>query len=328
MRMIIKGALFAALLVLTGCSQPQTAGSILLGGDVMLSRGGVPLFQEAPSSAQPWNRIKGFLNQNRDNLFVVNLESPFGSLPQGLDEDHLQRNLCADPGEVSILEGGGVDLVTRENNHVLDCLAQGESAEAQFFADHNLIEVSEQDEVAQVDWDGKKIAFLALDDVSSELSVSKYADQIQSARTKSDLVVVSIHWGLEYQAGPTRRQQQLAQELVNAGADVIWGHHPHVLQKMEWLSSSVDGHTALVMYSLGNLLADQWMLPDAQRTVLVRLDFSNHEIHGIRIIPLEMNLSTKKLAILKEAEEREAVEERLGLAGLEKPGVNVRLQMH
>ena len=94
----------------------------------------------------------------------------------------------------------------------------------------------------------------------------------------ANFVVVSTHWGNEYQAGPDDRQQILAQAWVDAGADVIWGHHPHVLQRMEWITSNEDNHEALVMYSLGNLLADQFMLQDAQRSALSQGEMKNGRI--------------------------------------------------
>jgi poly-gamma-glutamate synthesis protein (capsule biosynthesis protein) len=68
-------------------------------------------------------------------------------------------------------------------------------------------------------------------------------------------VVVSVHWGNEYQHLPTKRQRDLARALVAAGCDVILGHHPHVLQPVELLEA--EGRTALVAYSLGNFISNQ-----------------------------------------------------------------------
>lgn len=67
---------------------------------------------------------------------------------------------------------------------------------------------------------------------------------------------MSMHWGNEYQLQPTEEQKKLAETLVNEGVDIIFGHHPHVLQPMEWIDRK-DGGRSLVVYSLGNFLSGQ-----------------------------------------------------------------------
>jgi poly-gamma-glutamate synthesis protein (capsule biosynthesis protein) len=78
---------------------------------------------------------------------------------------------------------------------------------------------------------------------------------VREARRQADLVVVSVHWGNEYQHLPTKRQRDIARALVDAGCDVILGHHPHVLQPVELMEA--DGRRALVAYSLGNFISNQ-----------------------------------------------------------------------
>ena len=85
-----------------------------------------------------------------------------------------------------------------------------------------------------------------------------------------------------------------------------------MLQKTEWLTST-DGRQVLVLYSLGNLLADQWMLEDAQRSALVRLSFRDLKINGIEVIPLVMDRSSKSLQIAEITETRDMIFERLGV---------------
>jgi len=72
----------------------------------------------------------------------------------------------------------------------------------------------------------------------------------------SDLQMVSIHWGQEYQFTPSSQQKEIAQYLSDLGVDVIIGTHPHVIQPMEYLTGK-DGNQTLVMYSLGNFLSAQ-----------------------------------------------------------------------
>ncbi len=80
--------------------------------------------------------------------------------------------------------------------------------------------------------------------------------QVKEAVTLADLVLVSVHWGVENQMQPNEEQTELAKIIAEAGADVIIGHHPHVIQPVEWLDTS-DGRKVLCVYSLGNFMAEQ-----------------------------------------------------------------------
>ena len=84
----------------------------------------------------------------------------------------------------------------------------------------------------------------------------KMLHDIQQAKRKTDLIVLSIHWGTEYERKPNAMQKELAKELVAEGADLIFGHHPHVLQPMEMIRTS-NGREGIVFYSLGNFLSGQ-----------------------------------------------------------------------
>jgi poly-gamma-glutamate capsule biosynthesis protein CapA/YwtB (metallophosphatase superfamily) len=79
---------------------------------------------------------------------------------------------------------------------------------------------------------------------------------IQKVRAASDLVVVSLHWGVEYAPEPTQKQRSTAEALIEAGADIILGHHPHVLQPIETYTAK-DGRQGLIAYSLGNFTSSQ-----------------------------------------------------------------------
>jgi poly-gamma-glutamate synthesis protein (capsule biosynthesis protein) len=79
---------------------------------------------------------------------------------------------------------------------------------------------------------------------------------IESARTQCDLVIVSIHWGTEYAPAPLQADMDLARKMLEAGASVIVGHHPHVLQTIETYMTK-DGRHAVIFYSLGNFLSNQ-----------------------------------------------------------------------
>jgi len=77
---------------------------------------------------------------------------------------------------------------------------------------------------------------------------------IRAARANADAVVLSFHWGVEYDTNPLPLYRDLAPRLINAGVDVLLGHHPHVLQPIEWQTAS-DGRRGLIVYSLGNFVS-------------------------------------------------------------------------
>ncbi|MBU5366181.1 CapA family protein [Enterococcus devriesei] len=79
---------------------------------------------------------------------------------------------------------------------------------------------------------------------------------MEQLNQQSDVQVVSMHWGEEYQFSPNDEQRQLAQLLSDAGVDVVVGGHPHVIQPMDYLTGAA-GNQTLVMYSLGNFISSQ-----------------------------------------------------------------------
>ena len=81
-------------------------------------------------------------------------------------------------------------------------------------------------------------------------------EAVKQARAKCDFLVVSIHWGVEYApALPKSVDVEMAHKMLDAGATVIVGHHPHVLQPVETYKTQ-DGRDALIFFSLGNFLSN------------------------------------------------------------------------
>ena len=80
--------------------------------------------------------------------------------------------------------------------------------------------------------------------------------QTKAAHEQADFVMVSIHWGYEGAFTPSAEQKRLAQLMADCGVDAIIGHHPHVLQPVEWIIGK-DGNKTLCVYSLGNFMAEQ-----------------------------------------------------------------------
>lgn len=90
----------------------------------------------------------------------------------------------------------------------------------------------------------------------SMIDEGKIKADLEAIRPMCDYLIVSMHWGNEYQTKQGSYQEELAQLLCDGGADLIIGTHPHVLQPMAWLENA-EGHRTLCAYSLGNFVSNQ-----------------------------------------------------------------------
>lgn len=119
---------------------------------------------------------------------------------------------------------------------------------------------------------------------------------IKAARAQCDLLVVSIHWGIEYAPAPRPEDVELAHKMLEAGASVIVGHHPHVLQPVETYRTS-DGRNTVIFYSLGNFLSNQsrsyvdGLMPDKEgdpRDAMIGLFSAVREDYGPAGVRVEL----------------------------------------
>jgi poly-gamma-glutamate capsule biosynthesis protein CapA/YwtB (metallophosphatase superfamily) len=106
---------------------------------------------------------------------------------------------------------------------------------------------------------------------------------VQTARTEADAVIVSIHWGYEYHSQPDPAQTRYAELLFEAGADVVIGHHPHVVQPPEVLTLE-DGRTVLTAYSLGNFVFDQGDEEGTDEGLALRLVFDDQGLRAAQAL--------------------------------------------
>jgi poly-gamma-glutamate synthesis protein (capsule biosynthesis protein) len=156
--------------------------------------------------------------------------------------------------------GAGPDCATARAPYVAD--VRGLRIAFLAFADLVNVDGNTTDDAACLSVSGPPCAAgeCGRDAVHLSLDVDRLTAEVRAARAHADLVVVSFHWGVEYRTTPLPEYPKLAQALVDAGADVILGHHPHVLQPIASLTAA-DGRQAVVAYSLGNLvsnMAETW----------------------------------------------------------------------
>ena len=264
--------------LLTSC-QANTSLTLALLGDLNLGR-------DVKAGIDSFAYLEDHLS--KADLVVANLESPLGEKPGATTMGY---NLCTSEDNAVLLETWGIDLLALANNHSMDCSPEGIGATQSILSAVGLVGLTSHP--YQVEIKGTDITFFAFDDISAEMDLESAVESINVAHTSESLVVVSMHWGMEYQGAPSDRQKYLARVLAEAGADIIWGHHPHVLQKMEWLKTS-RGHS-LVLYSLGNALFDQGGLDDTRQSALLLVKLEGGIIMTVEAIPFEINVPSSTL---------------------------------
>lgn len=258
--------LLAALILFTSIAPEPYILRVIFLGDVMLGRG----IEQAANREQDWQPFKVLqpLTAGAD-ILAANLESPLTDAP-AVTQGYM---LCASPNQGKALQAASFDLVTLANNHSQDCGQAGADQTHEVIQNLGMLSAGPLPEAVYMEQHGIRLAFLALDDISTPLDPALFASVISLARTRADRVIVSIHWGSEYQPAPSRRQQFLASELVSSGADAIIGHHPHVIQPVVVIYHDGSSTPVPVFFSLGNALFDQHGLPDTREGEAAILDF-------------------------------------------------------
>lgn len=235
--------------------------------------------------------VEKYLNDS--TITFANQETMIGGKEMGLS-GYPAFNSPEEVGDA--LKEVGVDIVSVANNHTLD---RGEKAIQHALSywdkigmiytgaykdkkDRNQIRVLDTDE-------GISVAFLAYTYGTNGITVpsgkeylvnyiekSLIKKDILEAKQQADVVVLSLHFGEEYERMPNDSQKELSQFAADQGVDIILGHHPHVLQPAEWLDRK-DGGETFVIYSLGNFLSGQYE--------------HNRRIGGILKLTIKQNLT-------------------------------------
>lgn len=169
------------------------------------------------------------------------------------------------------LKDTGFDVVNGASNHAMDTGVASIQHMIQLFKNSNmkLLGLYENPQDANtipvIERNGIKIAFLSytygLNNSTDSSHVSlfdqtKITNQVNQAKSQADFVVVSAHWGDEYQDNINTMQENYAKLMTNLGVDLVVGTHPHTIQPAHWYTNT-EGHKTLVLYSLGNFVSGQ-----------------------------------------------------------------------
>ena len=268
-------------------------------GDLSLARGvNVDLY--TGRSESPLRYVAPLIG--RADVAFGNLESPLTKRAKRAPTKGPRGGsiyLKGNPDYTFLLTEAGFDVLSLANNHIMDYGEQGLSDTLYYLAQEEIKhagagpDLAAALEPARIDVDGYVIQFLAFSGVepreyyagaakagAAPLDEGAIVSAISRARSEASLVVVSLHWGGESMAYPSSEQKRLAHKFVDAGADVILGHHPHVIQGVE----SYEG--AVIAYSLGNFLFDS-RYPERHYSTVLAIEVSRSRgILGFRLIPI------------------------------------------
>ncbi len=264
------------------------AGDIMLNRDVEkvgLQKGWEYIFEEvAPLIRQA-------------DLAFANLESPIG------DKGHFINMFQAPPEAVEGLAYAGFDLVSLANNHTLDYHHAGMFETMRLLAEYGIDWVGAGKDINEAraplikEVNGVRAGFLAYTEMwfvharepiswqgtedepgVAPAELELITEDIALLRDLADCVIVTFHWGKEYTHELTAEQKRLARAAIAAGADLVLGHHPHVLQGIEFYKEGV------IAYSLGNFVFDL-NLPKTWETMVLEFTVSSKGVLDMKVMP-------------------------------------------
>jgi len=274
-------------------------------GDVMLARKLNRLIDQNGID-YPFLQVKEMLASA--DITFTNLESPLSTQGKKLPGKGIWFR--GNPENVEALLGAGFDVVSLANNHALDYDSPALLETLDLLRSKGIQpvgagkDINEARSAGLVEAQGIKFAFLAYSEMAdmfwsyqyprrlkatqdtpgiAPLVTDDVAADIAAVRPEVDYVIVSLHWGVEYQHLPEDYQRELAHKLIDAGADVVIGHHPHCLQGVEVYKQG------LIAYSLGNFVFDQNWSEKTKEGLLLRMTFTPAEWENAELLPVYIN---------------------------------------
>lgn len=276
--------------------EPTTA-TIAFAGDTTQS----DVFAEATSwrnMAYPFEDVAHIFGGA--DLSFVNLETSVSS--RGESEKKEGFGFRTEPEYLKVYTEAGIDIVSCANNHVRDFGMDALSDTFLNLTDYGLDYIgagenlTEAEKLVTYEVNGITVGFTACNMIN--MNPTWYADNetagincvdfgtsqrylslIEEYDKKCDVLFVSVHWGVEYANAITEEQQQFAHLLCDSGADIILGHHPHVLQPIESYNNS------MIFYSLGNFLFYK-MDDNAGKTAVFEIEIDKNGFISGKLSPV------------------------------------------
>ena len=278
----------------TAPAVPPPRVTLIAGGDVLLDRGVRARIAAVGDSSAPFRDLARLLRGA--DIALANLECPLSDSGVLIRKKFMFRSGAT---MAPFLRRAGFTVMNLANNHAYDCGRDGLMETAASLQRAGIeplgagLDQADASRPVFLGPAGMRIALLGFVDLPLE-GLMPLADRpgpaqaetrtvlaaIRAARGNADRIVVVVHWGREYRPLPTERQRNLAERMVEAGADVVIGHHPHVIQPVERIGKGI------VFYSVGNLVFDQTALACAEG-LLVRCEFGGLE-DAVSVMPVRI----------------------------------------
>ena len=241
--------------------------SIMAFGDVMLGRY-VRTLMDQNGLDYPFRQI-----QNPASLFAEGANVVFGNLEGPIDGQGTKGGTSMvfsfNEDVAQVLKNFGFTMLSIANNHALDQGKAGRQDTIDTLTNTGLgwCGNANEPDPASVYYStvgNKNFAFICFHSATHYLDLNAATDLIKSVRRNVDYLVVSVHWGVEYQHKPNYELQiKPGHAFIDAGADLVIGHHPHVVESFEVYNGK------LIFYSLGNFVFDQFWSTDTQEELAI-----------------------------------------------------------
>jgi poly-gamma-glutamate synthesis protein (capsule biosynthesis protein) len=202
------------------------------------------------------------------DITFINLESPFYDDCPTTNSGMI---FCADPKAVEGLVFAGVDIANLANNHIRNYGQEGVSLTQNLLYTNEIGFLGPAANFLIKDAKNTRFGFLGFD-LTSGYQEGEIIKTVRESSLSVDFLLVSFHWGGEYAKEPIKRQVELAHQIIDAGADLILGHHPHVIQRIE------DYHGGKIVYSLGNFIFDQGWSETTKKGLVGIFTFENKKL--------------------------------------------------
>ena len=222
-----------------------------------------------------------------DDMTLVNLEGPLTHAEEAREGQ--VYSIKGDPEYVNILTAGSVEAVSMGNNHMLDYQQQGRDDTIRAVEEAGVVYACEKT-VGIYEVKGINIGMISVNEVSQgylvEATIQKGITELQEQG--ADLILVSCHWGVEREYYPEDYQKILGEKCIDWGADLVIGHHPHVLQGVDEYKGK------FIVYSLGNFCFGANRNPPDKDSMIFQqtftfIDGEKQEDQEIRVIPCSVS---------------------------------------
>lgn len=264
---------------------PESRATIIFGGDMMFDRS-IREAMQRHGDDYVFSCIKDLLIDA--DLVVANLEGPITS--------HASKSIGTKVGgegnytftfptsAAMLLARHNIRLVSIGNNHIMNFSREGleqtkhwlDDAGVAYFGDPDL---AEEDRVERTTIRGVLFSFVNWSDWTSD-KTDHTVQQVRKEAASGRAVVVYTHWGEEY-VPPPERVKQLARSFIDAGAAIVIGSHPHIVQERELYKGKY------IYYSLGNMIFDQYWEEPVRRGLLLRIGFTQKGVGSLEEIPID-----------------------------------------